>query len=132
MKTMRDNTGHDVPVKYVSKYDRLRDEKTKRVLARFRKARAVLEAVVRDSLADIAAIQEARDTPVAEKGNFSVTSFDGLVKVAIDQAWHIELDDRVKEARETRLRLEREADERLAEERRFDRERAKSEKRLRK
>ena len=43
---MRDNTGHDVPVKYVSKYDRLRDEKTKRVLARFRKARTVLEAVV--------------------------------------------------------------------------------------
>ena len=39
---------------------------------------------------------------------------------------------RVKEARETRLRLEREADERLAEERRFDRERAKAEKRLRK
>ena len=55
MKTMRDNTGHDVPVKYVGKYDRLRDERTKRVLARFRKARAVLEAVVRDSLADIAA-----------------------------------------------------------------------------
>ncbi|MBQ3811881.1 MAG: DUF3164 family protein, partial [Kiritimatiellae bacterium] len=100
MKTMRDNTGHDVPVKYVGKYDRLRDEKTKRVLARFRKARTVLEAVVRDSLADIAAIQDARDTPVAEKGNFSVTSFDGLVKVAFDQAWHIELDDRVKEARD--------------------------------
>ena len=103
MKTMRDNTGHDVPVKYVGKYDRLRDERTKRVLARFRKARSVLEAVVRDSLADIAAIQEARDTPVAEKGNFSVTSFDGLVKVAIDQAWHIELDDRVKEARDRML-----------------------------
>ena len=78
MRTMRDNTGHDVPVKYVGKYDRLRDERTKRVLARFRKARGVLEAVVRDSLADIAAIQAARDTPVAEKGNFSVTSFDGL------------------------------------------------------
>ena len=65
MKTMRDNAGHDVPVKDVGKYDRLRDERTQRVLARFRKARAVLEAVVRDSLADIAAIQDARDTPVA-------------------------------------------------------------------
>ncbi len=52
MKTMRDNAGHDVPVKYVSKYDRLRDDRTKRVLARFRKARSVLETVVRDSLAD--------------------------------------------------------------------------------
>jgi len=103
MKTMKDNTGHDVPVKYVSKYDRLRDEKTKRVLARFRKARALLESVVRESLADIAAVQAARDTPVADKGNFSVTSFDGLVRVAIDQAWHIELDDRVKEARDRML-----------------------------
>ena len=103
MKTMRDNNGHDVPIKYVSKYDRLRDEKTKRILARFVKARKDIEKVVRDSLADIAAIQGARETPVADKGNFSVTSFDGLVRVAIDQAWHIELDDRVKEARDRML-----------------------------
>ena len=103
MKTMKDNNGHDVPVKYVSKYDRLRDERTKRILARFRKERKALEAVVRDSLADIAVIQGAREAAAAEKGNFSVTSFDGLVRVAIDQAWHIELDDRVREARDRML-----------------------------
>lgn len=103
MKTMKDNNGHDVPVKYVSKYDRLRDERTKRILARFRKERKALEAVVRDSLADIAVIQGAREAAAAEKGNFSVTSFDGLVRVAIDQAWHIELDDRVRDARDRML-----------------------------
>ena len=103
MKTMRDNLGHDVPLKYVAKYDRVRDAKTKRILGRFQQARAMLEKVVRESLADIAEIQEARETALAEKGNFSVTSFDGLVKVAIDQAWHIELDDRVKEARDRML-----------------------------
>ena len=103
MKTMRDNTGHDVPLKYVSKYDRLRDERTKRILSRFLKARKDLEKVVRDSLADIGAIQKGRETPLAEKGNFSVTSFDSLVKVAIDQCWHIELDDRVRDARDRML-----------------------------
>lgn len=100
---MKDNNGHDVPVKYVSKYDRLRDERTKRILARFRKERKALEVVVRDSLADIAVIQGAREAAAAEKGNFSVTSFDGLVRVAIDQAWHIELDDRVRDARDRML-----------------------------
>ena len=58
--TMRDSNGQDVPVKYVSAYDKLRDRVTRRVEARFHKARAVLEAVVSDSIADLDALMAAR------------------------------------------------------------------------
>ncbi len=102
-RTMRDNLGRDIPVKYVSRYDRERDARTRRILARYIKARSVLESCLADSLADIEAIQLARDTEVAAKGNFQCQSFDGLIQVAIDQAWNIRLDDRVREARDIML-----------------------------
>ena len=102
-KTMRDASGQDIPLKYVSKYDRERDARTRRILARYLKARAVLEACLADSLADIEAIQTARETDANAKGNFQCQSFDGLIQVAIDQAWNIRLDDRVREARDIML-----------------------------
>ena len=102
-KTMRDSSGQDIPVKYVSKYDRERDARVRRILARFRKARAMLEQVVVESLADIDAVQAARDTEPGARGNFQCQSFDGLVQVSIEQAWNIRLDDRVKTARDIML-----------------------------
>lgn len=102
-KTMRDASGHDVPVKYVKPYDRERDVRTRRILARFLRARKVLERVVAESLADVEAIQAARGKDAAPRGNFQCQSFDGLVKVSIDQAWTIRLDDRVREARDMML-----------------------------
>ncbi len=53
IKTMRDSNGQEVPVKYVSAYDKLRDKITRRIKARFLKARAALEAVVSESIADL-------------------------------------------------------------------------------
>lgn len=102
MTTMRDSLGNDIPLKYVSAYDRLRDRVTRRVLARFVKARGVLESVVKDSIADLDTLKGGREK-LGEKGNFQASSFDGLVKVAIKQQYNIRLDERVVRARELML-----------------------------
>jgi hypothetical protein len=103
-KTMTDNMGAEVPAKYVKPYDRVRDKRVRAVLARFQKARKDLEKLVADSLVDIKAIQDERlkelKQDATEKGNFSCTSFDGLVEVVIEQSYMIRLDDRVRKARE--------------------------------
>ncbi len=99
---MRDSMGNDIPVKYVSAYDRLRDKTTRRIEARFRKARAMLEAVVADSIADLDDLKGGKEK-LGVKGNFQASSFDGLVKVAIKQQYNIRLDERVIRARELML-----------------------------
>ena len=43
IKTMTDSMGNNIPVKYVSAYDKARDRATRRILARFQKARSMLE-----------------------------------------------------------------------------------------
>lgn len=103
MKTMRDSMGNDIPVKYVSAWDRERDARCRRIRARFEKVRKAMETLVTDSLADIAAMQDARGCDVAVKGNFQASSFDGLTRVGIDQSYRIQLDDRVREARDRML-----------------------------
>lgn len=100
--TMRDSNGNDIPLKYVSKYDKLRDRTTRRILARFQKARGMLEALVADTLADLDELRQAKNR-LGEKGNFSAQSFDGLISVAIRQQYNIRLDERVIRARELML-----------------------------
>ena len=100
--TMRDANGQDVPVKYVSKYDKLRDKITRRIEARFRKARATLEAVVRESIADLDDLAKCKES-LGEKGNFQARSFDALIQVSIRQQYNILLDERVVRARELML-----------------------------
>lgn len=100
--TMRDANGQDVPVKYVSKYDKLRDKITRRIEARFRKARAALEAVVRESIADLDELAKCKES-LGEKGNFRARSFDALIQVSIRQQYNILLDERVVRARELML-----------------------------
>ena len=102
MNTMRDSNGQDVPMKYVSKYDKLRDRQTRRILARFQKARMMLEGLVRDSIADLDVLKGTKEK-LGEKGNFSASSFDGLIKVEIRQQYNIQLDERVARARELML-----------------------------
>ena len=103
MKTMRDSRGHDVPVKYVSKYDRERDARVRKVHARAVKLRAAIEGYVKDSLADVEAALALKPGGRGEKGNVALSSFDGLIRVRIEQSWHIELDERVKVARDQML-----------------------------
>jgi len=100
--TMRDSMGNDIPLKYVSAYDKLRDRVTRRIYARFLKARGVLEAVVKDTIDDLDTLKGGREK-LGEKGNFQASSFDGLIKVSIKQQYNIRLDERVIRARELML-----------------------------
>lgn len=99
---MTDSLGNEVPAKYVSAYDKARDRTARRILARFRKSRADLERVVRESVADLEALKGGKER-VGAKGNFSAQSFDGLVSVSIRQQYSIRLDERVVRARELML-----------------------------
>ena len=100
--TMRDSNGNEVPIKYVSAYDKARDRVTRRVLARFEKARAALEKVVAESIADLDELKGTKDK-LGAKGNFQAVSFDGLIQVSIRQRYDIRLDERVAKAREMML-----------------------------
>lgn len=102
MTTMRDALGNEIPVKYVAAYDKARDRAARKILARFLKARAALEQVVRETVADLDDLKGGKDK-LGEKGNFQASSFDGLIKVAIKQQYNIRLDERVIRARELML-----------------------------
>lgn len=100
--TMTNNLGQDVPINYVPKYDRLRDKSVRKIHAMWLKQRAALEKCVAESLKELKALLKARSEDckleLAEKGNFSVCSFDGNITVRIEQQYRIVMDDRVKEA----------------------------------
>lgn len=102
IQTMRDSNGNDIPVKYVSKYDKARDRVTRRILARFLKARKELEKIVADCIVDLDELRGTKDK-LGSKGNFSAQSFDGLISVEIRQQYNIRLDERVARAREMML-----------------------------
>ena len=102
VRTMRDSNGNDIPLKYVSKYDKAKDKTVRSILARFLKARAMLEGVVAETIADLQALADTKEK-VGAKGNFSARSFDGLVQASIRQQYNIFLDERVVRARELML-----------------------------
>ncbi len=99
MRTMTDSNGNEVPVKYISAYDKQRDATVRKVYARFVKARKALEAVVAESIRDLDALKGGKEK-LGEKGNFSAQSFDGLLSVSIRQQYNILLDERVIRAKE--------------------------------
>ena len=102
VSTMRDANGNDVPLKYVSRYDKAKDKAVRKILARFRKERAALESVVADTIAELQALAQTKES-LGAKGNFSARSFDGLIQVSIKQQYNILLDERVIHARELML-----------------------------
>ena len=99
---MVNNLGQEVPIKYVPKYDKLRDKSVRKILGMWEKERAALEKVVAESIKELGIVLKARSEDckmeLAKKGNFSVSSFDGNITVRIEQQYRILLDDRVKEA----------------------------------
>ena len=113
IKTMRDSHGQLVPVKYVAPYDKLRDKITRRIKARFLKARAALEAVVSDCIADLDELAACKES-LGAKGNFQARSFDALIQVSIRQQYNILLDERVVRARELMLDMSKASSLRLA------------------
>lgn len=100
--TMRDSNGNDIPLKYVSKYDKAKDRAVRRILARFQKTRSMLEDVVSETIGELNALAATKES-VGAKGNFSARSFDGLIQVSIRQQYNILLDERVVQARELML-----------------------------
>lgn len=100
--TMRDSNGNDIPLKYVSKYDKAKDRTVRRILARFLKARAMLEAVVSETVAELDALAQTKEK-LGSKGNYSARSFDALIQVSIRQQYNIFLDERVVRARDLML-----------------------------
>lgn len=100
--TMRDSNGNDIPLKYVSTYDKARDKCVRRIHARFVKARKMLEAVVAESVAELDALKGTKEK-LGERGNFSARSFDALISVEVRQVYNIYLDERVVKARELML-----------------------------
>ena len=97
--TMRDSNGNDIPLKYVSRYDKAKDRTVRRILARFLKARAMLEAVVSETVAELDALAQTKEK-LGVKGNYSARSFDALIQVSIRQQYNIFLDERVVRARD--------------------------------
>lgn len=98
-KMMRDANGDLVPVKYVSAFDKLRDRNVNKIIGNGRKLRTALEKFMIDSIAlmnEVAAQKESH----GDKGNLSVSSFDGLLRVSIRQRYNIFFDARVREARD--------------------------------
>ena len=102
MKTMTDVNGQEVPVKYVSAYDKARDSITRRILTKFKSQRAALEKLVAESVALLDELKGGKEK-LGVKGNFAARSFDGLIKVSIRQKYNIILDERVVRARELML-----------------------------
>ena len=100
--TMRDSNGNDIPLKYVSKYDKAKDRAVRKVMARFLHAREMLEKVVAETIAELQELAATKES-VGAKGNFSARSFDGLIQVSIRQQYNIFLDERVVKARELML-----------------------------
>ena len=100
--TMRDSNGNDIPLKYVSKYDKAKDKAVRRILSRFQKARSMLEGVGAETIDEVNVLAAAKEG-VGAKGNFSARSFDGMIQVSIRQQYSILLDERVVQARELML-----------------------------
>lgn len=98
-KMMRDAKGDLVPVKYVSAFDKLRDHHVNKIINHGRKIRTQLEGFMIESIRlmnEVAAQKESH----GDKGNLSVSSFDGLLRVSIRQRYNIFFDSRVREARD--------------------------------
>lgn len=97
--TMTDCNGAAVPLRYVSQFDRLRDRNVRAIHRDAAKLRKTLEAFVRSSVVRLDEIANCRES-LGDRGNFSSTSFDGLIRAGIRQQYVILLDERVIRARE--------------------------------
>lgn len=99
MKTMRDARGNNVPVAYVSDYDKQKDKTVRQIHKVFVDARDALEKVVEFAVGKLNTLAGAKES-LGEKGNFAARSFDGLIEAGIRQSYTISLDERVIRARE--------------------------------
>ncbi len=101
---MTDAKGEQVPIAYVKPYDRNRDRAARRILAKWEKARAAVEKVYRETVADIEKIEadaaEGRKgtRALGTRGNFQFQSFDGLIQISRSARYDIRFDERFRVA----------------------------------
>lgn len=103
--TMTDACGAAIPLRHVKPYDRLRDKRSRRILARWQKARAYMEQVYRETAEDLAAIENAAGegrykVALGTKGNFQAMSFDGLIQVGKRARYELRFDERLATAQQ--------------------------------
>lgn len=102
VKALIDPFGRAVPFAYVKPYDRMRDRQVNRVFCEAIKLRGAIEKFVADSISAVGKVTDLREK-ASERGNISVTSFDGRRRVSIRQQYHIVFDARVAHARDLML-----------------------------
>lgn len=102
MKTMTDARGQQVPVSYVTAYDKAKDRTVRRIEANARKLKAQMQAFLADAVAAMEKLSGLKDG-LGERGNFSARSFDATIQISIRQAWNLRLDERTVKARELML-----------------------------
>ena len=102
-ETMTDSLGREVPLAYVSKWDKQRDREVRAIYAKWQAGRVLLENLMSDTLARFNRLTAAREAEtgaaVADKGNVCISTFDGLVTVQIRQNYRLRLDERVAAAK---------------------------------
>lgn len=104
-RTMTDNLGNAVPLRYVSKIDRERDRVVRQL---FRKAERLNEQLAEFRVECLETIEAFLDWEAAQgdgpqrgpKGNVSLPSFDGTLRVTRARQASIEFDERLQSARE--------------------------------
>lgn len=103
--TMRNAIGQDVPVRLVKDFDKLRDDLVQGLLGRFEQASQDLKALKDLSTADLSAFLELSAERFGEdlggkKGNVTLYSYDGKVKVVRSIADNMVFDEGIAAAKE--------------------------------
>ena len=106
-KCLTDSDGNQIPIKYLKPYEKTREKKVQAIFTRWTKTRAAVEKCMADCINDLVELQGERaklpNGDIGAKGNFSVSSFDGLINVQIKQSYNIRLDERSERARDMML-----------------------------
>lgn len=101
-KALIDPFGRSVPMAYVKPYDRMRDRQVNSIFKAAVKLRGTIEDFVLNSIVAVGKVTDLREK-ASERGNISVTSFDGLRRISIRQQYRIVFDSRVAHARDLML-----------------------------
>ncbi|MDX8389175.1 MAG: DUF3164 family protein [Mariprofundaceae bacterium] len=102
---MKNAMGHLVPVAQVKAIDAVRDQLVESVVGKFRNNRDQLSALKKEVLEDIRSFMElsAEEYGIklgGKKGNVTLTSFDGSLKMQLQIAEYISFDERLQVAKQ--------------------------------
>jgi hypothetical protein len=104
-RMMVDAQGQQVPVRYVTRYDRERDRLVRGIATDWRKANAVVQEVYERTEATLRKLEDlaAEGRPerkLGRRGNFQASSFDGLIQAARSARYELRFDERLRTAQE--------------------------------